>query len=43
MQKEFSNRNSETIANAVGAQVVDFNPLDYNWHKEMIKVSQSLK
>jgi len=43
MQKEFSNRNSETIANAVGAQVIDFNPLDYNWHKEMLKVSQSLK
>lgn len=43
MQKEFANRNSETIANAVGAEVVDFNPLSYDWSKEMIKVSKSLK
>lgn len=43
MQKEFANRNSETIANAVGAEVIEFNPLAYNWEKEMIKVAKSLK
>ena len=43
MQKEFANRNSETIANAVGAEIVDFNPLAYDWEKEMVKVSKSLK
>ena len=43
MQKEFANRNSETIANAVGTEIVDFNPLAYDWEKEMVKVSKSLK
>lgn len=43
VQKEFSNRNVETITKAVKATTVEINPLSYDWHGEMMKVAKALK
>ena len=43
VQREFANRNATIVARSIGAEIVDFNPLGYNWPEEMIKVAKSLK
>lgn len=42
VQKEFTNRNTETVSRGTGAQVVEINPLSYDWHKEMLKITDAL-
>lgn len=42
VQKEFANRNVETVAKATGAEVVEINPLSYDWEKEMNKITDAL-
>ena len=43
VQKEFVNRNTQIVARAVGAETVDIDPLNYDWHKEMIGIARKLK
>lgn len=43
VQKEFANRNTGIVANSVGAEVVEINPLSYDWNEEMVKIAKSLK
>jgi zinc transport system substrate-binding protein len=43
VQKEFSNRNSKMVAESVGAKEEEINPLNYDWDKEMVKISESLR
>lgn len=43
VQKEFANRNTDIVAKSVGAEVVEINPLSYNWNEEMVKIAKCLK
>lgn len=42
VQPEFDRRNAELIAEQTGTQVVDINPLAYNWEEEMLKTARAL-
>lgn len=42
IQQQFSNRNIQVVANSMHAQQVEINPLNYQWHKEMIHTAQAL-
>lgn len=42
VQQEFSNRNVDVIADAIGADRVEINPLGYDWNKEMRHVADAL-
>lgn len=42
VQPEFDRRNAELIAQQTGTQVVDVNPLAYDWQAEMLHVAQAL-
>lgn len=42
VQPEFDRRNAEVIARQTGTQVVDINPLAYNWQEEMMKTARAL-
>lgn len=41
-QPEFDRRNAEIIAKELRAQVVEINPLSYQWKEEMLHVTKSL-
>ncbi|HEY9551350.1 MAG TPA: zinc ABC transporter substrate-binding protein [Prevotella sp.] len=43
VQREFDSRNTHIVAQSTGAKKVTINPLSYHWHKEMLKIAQSLK
>lgn len=42
LQKEFANRNTEIVSRGTGARVVEINPLNYDWEKEMLKITDEL-
>jgi zinc transport system substrate-binding protein len=42
VQPEFDKRNAELIARQTGTQVVDINPLSYDWENEMMKIADAL-
>ena len=42
VQPEFDRRNAEVIARQTGTQVVDINPLAYDWQEEMMKTARAL-
>ena len=42
VQKEFANRNTETVVRATGAATVEINPLSYDWENEMLKIAEAI-
>ncbi len=42
VQKEFANRNTETVVKATGATKVEINPLSYDWENEMLKIAEAI-
>lgn len=42
MQREFANRNTETVSRGTGARIVEINPLSYDWEREMLKITDEL-
>lgn len=42
IQPEFDERNAETISKQTGAKIVSINPLNYDWDKEMLHVTNAL-
>ncbi len=42
IQPEFDKRNAEIIANETHTHIVPINPLNYNWHEEMIQIAKAL-
>ena len=42
IQKEFDKKNAEIIAKETGCKLVSINPLDYQWHDEMIHIAKAL-
>lgn len=42
VQPEFDRRNAEIIAQQIGARVVQINPLNQDWDKEMLNVARAL-
>lgn len=42
VQKEFNNRNVETVCRATGVKKITINPLSYDWAGEMIKTARAL-
>ncbi len=42
VQKEFANRNTETVVKATGAAKVEINPLSYDWENEMTKIAEAI-
>jgi len=42
VQPEFTLRNAELIARETKTEIVRINPLDYDWHGEMIKTAKAL-
>lgn len=43
MQKEFSNRNIDAVANSLDVTICNIDPLGYDWCKNMLDISQKLK
>ncbi len=42
VQREFSNRGVESLAVELGANVVEINPLSYDWESEMLRIADAL-
>lgn len=42
VQPEFALRNAELISKETNTKIISINPLDYNWHEEMIKIAKAL-
>lgn len=42
VQQEFDKKNAELIANETGCTLVSINPLSYDWHGEMVRISNAL-
>lgn len=42
IQQEYDTKNAETVANAIGANIISLNLLSYNWSEEMIKIAKAL-
>lgn len=42
VQKEFSNRNTGTVAGSTGAEVVEINPLSYEWGEELLRIADAI-
>lgn len=42
VQKEFDSQNTETVVKETKAQVVEINPLDYNWEQQMTLIASTL-
>ena len=43
VQPEFDRRNAQLIADQTGTQIVDLNPLAYDWEKEMLHAASALR
>ncbi len=42
VQAEYSNRNTEIVAQAIGARTVEINPLSYDWQAELMDIATAL-
>jgi len=42
IQKEFDKRNAEIIARETGCQILQIDPLDYNWPDQMIDIARKI-
>lgn len=42
VQQEFDKKNAELIADETGCTLVSINPLSYDWHGEMVRISNAL-
>jgi zinc transport system substrate-binding protein len=42
IQEEFDQKNAELIAKETGCQLVQINPLSYNWHDELLRIADAL-
>ena len=42
VQREFDSQNTETVVKETKAQVVEINPLDYNWEQQMTLIASTL-
>lgn len=43
VQPEFDRKNAEVLAREIGANVVEINPLAYDWKNEMVKIAEALE
>ena len=43
VQQEFQTRNTQVVSQGVGTEMVNINPLSYNWSQEMIDIAKKLK
>ncbi|MCK5134604.1 MAG: zinc ABC transporter substrate-binding protein [Bacteroidales bacterium] len=43
LQKQFDQKNAEALAKEIGAEIVQFNPLDPDWHDQMLYIANKLK
>ena len=43
VQPEFNKESARVLAKEMGAEVKDVQPLNYDWHQEMLKVATLLK
>lgn len=43
VQKEFRNRNTETVSRGTGVKTVEINPLSYDWADEMLRTADALR
>lgn len=43
VQAQYKNRNTEIVAQSIGARLVEINPLNYDWTQEMVNISRLLK
>lgn len=41
VQKEFDTNNAKVIAQETGAQIIEIDPLNYNWQQEMIRIAKA--
>lgn len=42
VQPEFDKKNAETLSREIGGNIVEINPLAYDWRNEMIKIAKSI-
>jgi len=42
IQKEFEKRNAEIVAKEIGGNLVQIDPLDYDWPRQMVSIAASL-
>ncbi|MEN8155744.1 MAG: zinc ABC transporter substrate-binding protein [Bacteroidota bacterium] len=42
VQKQFDQKNAEALAREIGAKIVQIDPLDYNWHSQMLFIATQL-
>ena len=42
VQKQFDQNNAKVLAREIGAKIVQINPLDYNWHSQMLFIANQL-
>jgi zinc transport system substrate-binding protein len=40
---EFDKKNAEILSKEIGAEIVEINPLDYDWPGQMIRIASKLK
>ncbi|MCK4990674.1 MAG: zinc ABC transporter substrate-binding protein [Bacteroidales bacterium] len=43
LQQQFDQKNAEVLANEIGAKIVQINPLDPDWHSQMLFIANQLK
>ncbi len=43
LQEQFDQKNAQVLAKEIGAKVVFFDPLAYDWHKQMLLIAGKLK
>lgn len=42
IQKQFNQEKAKTIAHEIGGSVIPIDPLDYNWHDQLLSISKAL-
>jgi len=43
IQTQFDKKNAQALANEIGAEIVEINPLDPDWHDQMLYIATKLK
>ena len=43
LQRQFDNRNTQTVARETGAKVIPIDPLSYKWEEEMLLIAKRLQ
>ncbi len=43
IQMQFDKKNAQALANEIGAEIVEINPLDPNWYDQMLYIANKLK